>query len=97
MMTAARSVAAEAVEFGKTFRGKVMRPGDAGYEEARGVHNGLVNKHPALIAQCGSASDVADAIRFAQRLGLEVAVRGGGHNVAGRATIDGRGVSPACG
>lgn len=89
MMTAARSVAAEAAEFGKTFRGKVMRPGDTGYEEARRVHNGLVNKRPALIAQCGNASDVADAIGFAQRLGLEVAVRGGGHNVAGRATIDG--------
>lgn len=89
MVTAVRSVAAEAAEFGKTFRGKLMRLGDAGYEEARKVHNGLVNKRPALIAQCGSASDVADAIRLAQRLGLEVAVRGGGHNVAGRATIDG--------
>ncbi|MDE5462121.1 FAD-binding oxidoreductase [Bradyrhizobium sp. CSS354] len=88
-MTVVRSVAAEAAEFGKTFRGTLMRPGDAGYEEARKVHNGLVNKRPALIAQCSDTADVADAIRLAQRLGLEVAVRGGGHNVAGRATIDG--------
>ena len=88
-MTPVRSVAAEAAEFGKTFRGTLMRPGDAGYEEARKVHNGLVNKRPALIAQCRYTSDAADAIRLAQKLGLEVAVRGGGHNVAGRATIDG--------
>src|SRR5437016_13435872 len=88
-MTAVRSVAAGAAEFGKTFRGTLMRPRDAGYEEARKVHNGLVNKRPALIAQCRDTADVADAIRLAQRLGLEVAVRGGGHNVAGRATIDG--------
>src|SRR6266700_7711441 len=88
-MTAVRSVAAEAAEFGKTFHGTLMRPGDAGYEEARKVHNGLVNKRPALIAQCRDTSDVTGAIRLAQRLGLEVAVRGGGHNVAGRATIDG--------
>lgn len=87
-MSAVRSVAAEAAEFGRNFRGKLLRPGDAGYEEARKVHNGLVDKRPALITQCGSASDVADATRLAQKLGLEVAVRGGGHNVAGRATID---------
>jgi FAD/FMN-containing dehydrogenase len=88
-MTAVRAVAAEAAEFGKTFRGTLLRPGDAGYEDARRVHNGLVNKRPALIAQCRNSSDVADATRLAQRLGLEVAVRGGGHNVAGRATTDG--------
>ncbi|VIO72579.1 6-hydroxy-D-nicotine oxidase [Bradyrhizobium ivorense] len=88
-MTALRSIAAEAAELGNKFGGTLMQPGDAGYEEARRVHNGLINKKPALIAQCRDASDVADAVRLAQRLGLEVAVRGGGHNVAGRATIDG--------
>jgi FAD/FMN-containing dehydrogenase len=66
-----------------------LQPGNAGYEEARKVHNGLVDKRPALIARCASAIDVANAIKLTQRLGLEVAVRGGGHNVAGRATIDG--------
>jgi FAD/FMN-containing dehydrogenase len=88
-MTAIRPVAAAAAEFGNAFSGRLLQPGDAGYEEARRVHNGLVDKRPALIAQCVSATDVADAISLTQRLGLEAAVRGGGHNVAGRATIDG--------
>jgi len=88
-MTAVRSVTAEVAEFGNNFRGTLMRAGDEGYDEARRVHNGLINKKPALIAQCRDLSDVAGAVRLAQRLGLEVAVRGGGHNVAGRATIDG--------
>jgi FAD binding domain/Berberine and berberine like len=88
-MTAVRSVAAAAAEFSTTFGGQLVKPGDAGYEEARRVHNGLVDKHPALIARCHCAADVAEAIKLTRRLGLEVAVRGGGHNVAGRATIDG--------
>jgi FAD/FMN-containing dehydrogenase len=88
-MTAVRSVAAAAAELGKTFSGQLLKPGDAGYEEARRVHNGLVDKRPALIAQCRSAADVVDGVKLTQKLGLEVAVRGGGHNVAGRATIDG--------
>jgi FAD/FMN-containing dehydrogenase len=88
-MTAVRSVAAAAAELGKAFSGQLLKPADAGYEEARKVHNGLVDKRPALIAQCHSAADVAEAVRLTQKLGLEVAVRGGGHNVAGRATIDG--------
>ena len=72
-----------------TFSGRLLGPADAGYEAARLVHNGLVDKRPALIAQCRGAADVADAINLAHELGLDVAVRGGGHNVAGRATIDG--------
>lgn len=71
------------------FKGQVLRPVDLGYEEARKVHNGLVDKRPALIARCQDASDVVAALDVARELGLEVAVRGGGHNVAGRATIDG--------
>lgn len=88
-MTAVRSVAAAAAELGKAFTGQLLRPGAAGYEEARRVHNGLVDKRPALIAQCRSTADVAEAVKLTQKLGLELAVRGGGHNVAGRATIDG--------
>jgi FAD/FMN-containing dehydrogenase len=88
-MTAVRSVAAAAVELGRRFGGEQLKPADTGYEEARRVHNGLVDKRPALIARCRRAADVADAIRLTQELGLEVAVRGGGHNVSGRATIDG--------
>jgi FAD/FMN-containing dehydrogenase len=88
-MTAVRLVAAAAAEVNRTFRGELLKPGDAGYEEARKVHNGLVDKRPALIARCRQMADVADAIKLTQSLGLEMAVRGGGHNVAGRATIDG--------
>src|SRR3954447_1346544 len=69
--------------------GALVSPGDAGYEEARRVHNGLIDRRPALIARCQNATDVADALRFAGDHGLEVSVRGGGHNVAGRAVVDG--------
>jgi FAD/FMN-containing dehydrogenase len=71
-----------------TFSGKLLQPGDVGYDEARRVHNGLVDKRPALIARCLGVADVTDAVELARNLGLEAAVRGGGHNVAGRATID---------
>jgi FAD/FMN-containing dehydrogenase len=67
----------------------LLRPDDAGYEDARRVHNGIIGKRPALIARCRGTADIADAIRFARGQGLEVAVRGGGHNVAGRAVCDG--------
>jgi len=76
-------------ELANTFRGRILRPTDQGYEEARRVHNGLVDKRPALIAQCHGVADIADAVNLARTLELEVAVRAGGHNVAGRATVDG--------
>jgi FAD/FMN-containing dehydrogenase len=82
-------VAEAAASLAAGFSGQVLRPGDVGYEEARKVHNGLVDKRPALIARCHAVSDVVAALDVARKLGLEVAVRGGGHNVAGRATIDG--------
>src|SRR3954468_23384358 len=72
-----------------SFSGAVLAPGDEGYEEARRVHNGLIDRRPALIARCRNAADVADAVRFARESGLEISVRGGGHNVAGRAVVDG--------
>src|SRR5690349_19086577 len=71
-----------------TFSGRLLRPADAGYDEARRVHNGLVDKRPALIACCQGTADIVDAVKLAREANLEVAVRGGGHNVAGRATID---------
>jgi FAD/FMN-containing dehydrogenase len=71
------------------FSGTLLWPGDDGYEEARRVHNGLIDKHPAVIARCRGAADVAAAIGFARDGGLEISVRGGGHNVAGRAVTDG--------
>ncbi len=71
------------------FSGQLLRPADAGYDEARRVHNGLIDKHPALIARCRGVADVVEAVRLARETKLEVAIRGGGHNVAGRATVDG--------
>ncbi|HSC74022.1 MAG TPA: FAD-binding oxidoreductase [Gaiellaceae bacterium] len=69
--------------------GTILRPDDAGYEEARAVHNGLIDRRPALIVRCRTTKDVVAALAFARRLDLEVSIRGGGHNVAGRAVTDG--------
>jgi FAD/FMN-containing dehydrogenase len=69
--------------------GRVLRPTDDGYDEARRVHNGLVDRAPAVIVRCRSAADAAAGVRFARAAGLDVCVRGGGHNVAGRAVVDG--------
>jgi FAD/FMN-containing dehydrogenase len=71
------------------FSGALLSPGDDGYDEARRVHNGLIDKQPALIARCRGTADVVDALAFAREAGLEVSVRGGGHNVAGRAVTEG--------
>lgn len=71
------------------FSGQLLQPLDAGYDDARRVHNGLVDKRPMLIARCRNVADVVDAVNLARDHKLEVAVRGGGHNVAGRSTIDG--------
>jgi FAD/FMN-containing dehydrogenase len=75
-------------ELAPTFTGRFVQPADADYDDVRRVHNGLVDERPALIAQCRGTADIADAVRLARTLDLEVAIRGGGHNVAGRATID---------
>jgi len=71
-----------------TFTGQLLRPGDAGYDEARKVHNGLIDKRPALIARCRGLADISDAVKLPRDRKLEVAVRGGGHKVAGRAPGD---------
>jgi FAD/FMN-containing dehydrogenase len=71
------------------FTGQLLQPSDPGYDDARKVHNGLVDKRPAVIARCRGIADIVDAVNLARSQRLEVAVRGGGHNVAGRATIDG--------
>jgi len=69
--------------------GRVLRPTDDGYDAARRVHNGLVDRAPAVIVRCRSAADAAAGVRFARAAGLDVCVRGGGHSVAGRAVVDG--------
>jgi FAD/FMN-containing dehydrogenase len=76
-------------ELAERVSGSVLAPEQAGYDEARAVHNGLVDKRPALIVRCRTTGDVVAALDFARRAGLEVSVRGGAHNVAGRAVTDG--------
>jgi len=71
------------------FSGTLLEPSDDGYDDARRVHNGLIDRRPALIAKCSNTADVVDAVRYARDAGLEISVRGGGHNVAGRAVADG--------
>jgi len=75
--------------FGTQLSGPVLAPGDPGYHVARRIHNGLIDKHPAVIARCLHTADVVDAVHFGRSGGLEISVRGGGHNVAGRAVTDG--------
>jgi FAD/FMN-containing dehydrogenase len=70
------------------FRGEVVVAGHAAYDDARAVWNGMVDRRPRLIARCTGAADVAAAVRFARACDLEVAVAGGGHNVAGTALCD---------
>jgi FAD/FMN-containing dehydrogenase len=80
---------ASLAEFAARCSGVLIGPNDAGYDEARRLHNGMIDKRPALIVRCRGTADVADAIRFARKHGLDIAVRGGGHNVAGLAVCDG--------
>jgi FAD/FMN-containing dehydrogenase len=70
------------------FSGVLLRPDQSGYDEVRRVHNGMIDRRPALIAGCLGNADIVDAVNFARTHGLELAVRGGGHNVAGRAVCD---------
>ncbi|WP_435364085.1 FAD-binding oxidoreductase [Haloarchaeobius sp. DYHT-AS-18] len=71
-----------------TFRGTVLTPTDEGYDEARQLWNGMIDRHPAVIARCSGVADVVQAVTFARDQGLSLAVRGGGHNVAGTAVCD---------
>ncbi|HYZ14747.1 MAG TPA: FAD-binding oxidoreductase [Candidatus Acidoferrum sp.] len=71
------------------FSGALIGPGDPQYDETRKIHNGLIDKRPLLIARCRGTADIVDALALARDHGLDVSVRGGGHNVAGRAVSDG--------
>jgi FAD/FMN-containing dehydrogenase len=71
-----------------TMRGHLVQRGDPGYDEARTIYNAMIDKHPALIAQCTDVADVIAAVTFAREQGLLVAIRGGGHNGPGLGTCD---------
>ncbi len=90
-LTGAEAALGEAVveRFGSGLRGELLRPSDTAHEEARKIWNGLMDKRPALIARCAGVGDVVDSVNFARENDLLVAVRGGGHNVAGNAVCDG--------
>lgn len=84
------ALGAERIEaFRIGFGGVVLLPDEDGYDLARSVHNGIIDRRPAIIARCHGTADVVSALALAKESGLEVAVRGGGHNVAGRAVWDG--------
>jgi FAD/FMN-containing dehydrogenase len=75
--------------FRASLRGVVLAPGEPGYDAARQVFNAMIDARPALIARCATAADVVACLGFAQAQGLVVSVRGGGHNVSGKAVVDG--------
>ncbi len=81
--------AAALAQFATALQGQLLRAGDDGYDEARTVWNGMVDRRPGLIARCTSQADVRAAVAFASRHALLVSVKGGGHNVAGHAVCDG--------
>jgi FAD/FMN-containing dehydrogenase len=76
-------------KFKASLCGELLRPGEAGYDEARKIWNAMIDKRPALIARCAGVADVMNCVNFARTNDLLLAVRGGGHNVAGNAVCDG--------
>jgi FAD/FMN-containing dehydrogenase len=85
-----RSLEDAAIEaFHSSLRGKLLTPASAGYEEARTIWNAMIDRRPALIAQCCGTADVMRAVEFARKNDLLITVRGGGHNIAGNAVSDG--------
>jgi FAD/FMN-containing dehydrogenase len=90
-LAGAESALDEAVveRFGSGLHGELLRPGDGEYEEARALWNGVIDKRPALIARCATVEDVVASVAFAREHDLLLAVRGGGHNVAGTASAEG--------
>jgi FAD/FMN-containing dehydrogenase len=75
-------------ELKRSFAGEILRPSDAAYDNARTIWNAMIDKRPAVIARCATTADVVAALRCARDTGLVLAVRGGGHNIAGNALCD---------
>src|SRR3990172_11548424 len=85
--TREKTVAVAAVDqFRSMLRGELIGPADNGYEEARQVFNGMIDRHPQLILRCADVADVIHAVNFARENDLLLSVRGGGHNVSGFGT-----------
>jgi FAD/FMN-containing dehydrogenase len=88
MATRTASRTPEFDELGGSFRGELLLPADPDYDSARRIWNGAIDRRPACIARCTGVADVVAAVRFARERDLEIALRGGGHNVAGTAVCD---------
>ncbi len=86
--TTASSTTAAYDDLSAFLRGDLIMPGDPGYDEARAVYNAMIDKHPAAIARCRDVADVVSCVRFGREHGIELAVRGGGHNAAGLGVAD---------
>ncbi len=76
-------------DFGSRLRGPLLIPGDPGYDDARSVWNGMIDRYPALIARCQGVADVVACVNFAREQGVELSIKGGGHNISGLAVSDG--------
>ncbi len=76
-------------ELRRGFTGEIIVPGDLAYDEARTIFNAMIDRRPSGIAQCAGVDAVVRAVRFGRNLGLEIAVRGGGHGVAGKSLTEG--------
>jgi FAD/FMN-containing dehydrogenase len=87
-MTTLTTSTPDAAELQQQLRGSLVRPGDPDYDAARSVWNGMIDRRPALVVRCAGPADVIAGLRFAREHELVVAVRGGGHNVAGFGTCD---------
>ena len=88
MSTTTTTADAARSELGETFEGTLIGPADPGYDEARALFNAMIDKRPALIAQCASPAAVARVVGFARAHELPLAVRGGGHNGGGLGSVD---------
>ncbi len=86
--TTAPTTAAPYDELASGLRGELIVPGDPGYDDARAVYNGMIDKRPAAIARCRDAADVVTCVRFGREHGVELAVRSGGHNAGGLGVWD---------
>lgn len=87
-MSAATAVDPDTSTLEAQVRGEVIRPGDESYDEARAVHNAMIDRRPALIVRAANVADVIAVVNFARENGVPLAVRGGGHNVTGNGTVD---------
>jgi FAD/FMN-containing dehydrogenase len=86
--TSGTTTSAPFADLAAALRGDLVTPGDEGYDAARAVYNGMIDKRPAAVVRCRDAADVVAAVAFARAHGLEIAVRGGGHHAAGFGTWD---------